>query len=178
MGQELECEWVARLRYCQPCGRCVPRALIPPVASTSSWHVHKARRAPLTPFFSTGAVRNLESIVIGKVDQLTSGIRSQYAECGRILPIGVAFTALTLDVISDYCFGQSWRCLHAPEFAPEWKRTMTNIFEPVPVVKQFPWLLSFMTALPSSLVEKMNPDMALLNSAKAVSLPLHRSVGD
>ena len=138
------------------------------VASTSSWHVHKARRAPLTPFFSKTAVRNLESIVGHKVDQLIIGIRAQYLEQRRPLPVGVAFTALTLDVITDYCFGQSWRCLEAHDFAPEWKRTMTNLFEPVPVVKQFPWLLKLINALPPWVVEKMNPDIGVLNGAKAV----------
>ena len=142
------------------------------VASTSSWHMHKARRAPLTPFFSTNAIRSLEEIITHKVDELTSGIRVQYLEQGRVLPVGTAFTALTLDVISDYCFGQSWSCIQTPEFAPEWKRTMTNGFEPVPIVKQFPWILKFMLALPPSVIEKISPEMALLGSAKSVGVLL------
>ena len=52
---------------------------------------------------------------------------------------------------------------------------MTNIFEPVPVVKQFPWIVNFMNALPKSIVEKMNPDMALFNAAKLVEIVLWRN---
>ena len=139
------------------------------VASTIDHQTHKARRAPLTPFFSKRAVDNLESTIRAKVDLMTDGIKKQYLQAGRILPVGVPFTALTLDVISDYCFGQSWRCLSAPDFAPEWKRTMTNLFEPVPVVKQFPWIAQIMGSLPRSVLRSINPDMAMFQGAKDVS---------
>ena len=100
---------------------------------------------------------------------MTDGIEGQYLQTGRILEVGVPFTALSLDVISDYCFGQSWRCLSAPEFAPAWKRTMTNLFEPVPIAKQFPWILQIMKAIPLWALKKMNPDMAMFQSGKHVS---------
>ena len=74
------------------------------VASTSDWRVHKARRVPLTPFFSAKSVRDLEDLVRTKVDAVTGGMK-RYIREGEVLNIGVAFTALTLDVISDYCFG-------------------------------------------------------------------------
>jgi hypothetical protein len=67
-------------------------------------------------------------------------------------------------------FGQSWRCLSAPDFAPEWKRTMQNLFEPVPVIKQFPWIAQLMSALPKSALAKINPDMAMFQGAKDVRL--------
>lgn len=101
---------------------------------------------------------------------MTDGIEAQYMRTGKVLPVGTPFTALTLDVISDYCFGQSWRCLASPEFAPEWKRTMTNLFEPVPVIKQFPWIAQMMAALPMRALKSINPDMAMFQGAKDVSL--------
>ncbi|KIW19962.1 hypothetical protein PV08_00537 [Exophiala spinifera] len=136
------------------------------IASTIPHQLHKARRAPLAPFFSKRGVDNLESVVRQKVDQLTHGIEEGYMKRGKILPVGVAFTALTLDVISDYCFGQSWRCLFAEDFAPEWKRVMTNLFEPVPIVKQFPILVQIMDALPLKVIKKLDPDMGLFHGAK------------
>lgn len=136
------------------------------IASTVPYQLHRARRAPLAPFFSKRGIDNLENIIRQKVDQLTRGIEEGYMNRGRILPVGVAFTALTLDVISDYCFGQSWRCLSAENFAPEWKRVMTNLFEPVPIVKQFPIIVQIMEALPLKVIKKMDPDMALFHGAK------------
>jgi hypothetical protein len=122
----------------------------------------------LTPFFSKRAVDSLETVVRAKVEHLCKGMEAQYLQTGKVLELGVAFTALTLDVISDYCFGQSWRCLSAPDFAPEWKRTMTNMFEPVPIVKQFPWIAQIMGALPRSVLAKVAPDMAVFQGAKDV----------
>lgn len=136
------------------------------IASTVPYQLHRARRAPLGPFFSKRGIDNLEIIIRQKVDQLTHGIEEGYMNRGRILPVGVAFTALTLDVISDYCFGQSWRCLSAEDFAPEWKRVMTSLFEPVPIVKQFPILVRIMEALPLKVIQRLDPDMALFHGGK------------
>jgi hypothetical protein len=72
------------------------------VASTINHQLHKARRAPLTPFFSKRAVNSLEGNIRSKVDEMTNGIETQFLRTGRILTLGVPCTALTLDVISDY----------------------------------------------------------------------------
>lgn len=47
---------------------------------------------------------------------------------------------------------------------------MTNLFEPVPVIKQFPWIAQMMAALPMSALKSINPDMAMFQGAKDVSL--------
>lgn len=122
----------------------------------------------MTPFFSKRAVNQLEHTIKVKVDQLTEEIEKQYLGPGKVLPVGAAFTALTLDVISDYCFGQSWRCLTQQDFAPQWRRSMTN-FDLVPVVKQFPWIVPVLEALPRSVLARMSPDFALFLAAKDVS---------
>lgn len=143
------------------------------VASTPSWQIHKARRAPISRFFSVAAIRDLEQIIEHKVNLLTDGIRNTLSKNKRVLRIDVAATALTLDVITDYCFGQSWRCLEHPEFAPEWKQTMTNLFETVPISKQFPWLLAPISLLPLSIIRMMDPNMAMFFGAKLVGFPNH-----
>ena len=140
------------------------------IASTIEAELHRARRAPLTPFFSKRAVDNIEGTVIAKVDQMTDAIEAQYLSTGKVFTLGVPCSALTLDVISDYCFGQSWRCLSAPDFAPEWRRTLHDLFLPVPVFKQFPWIARLLGSLPRSMVEKMNPDIAMFQGARDVSL--------
>lgn len=141
------------------------------VAQTASREIHRMRRTPLAPFFSKRAVNDLEPILHEKVERLCSGIRG-FMQRREPLNVGVAFTALTLDVITDYCFRKSWNCLSKPDFSPQWKRAMTGLFEPVPVMKQFPWIAKFMNMLPRSLVGKMAPDLLLFLDAKAVSLRL------
>lgn len=139
------------------------------VASTPSWHMHKARRAPLSRFFSVAAIRDLERIIEHKVNTLTDGVRN-VSKNKRVLRFDVAATALTLDVITDYCFGQSWGCLEDPNFAPEWKQTMTSLFEAVPVSKQFPWILAPMSALPLAVIRMMDPNLAMFFGAKIVCM--------
>lgn len=96
-------------------------------------------------------------------------IQKEYLDKKESLRLDVAATALTLDVITDYSFGKSWGCLDAPGFAPQWKRVMTNLFEPVPVAKQFPWILTVMNSLPLWAIQRIDPDMGLFFKAKFVS---------
>lgn len=152
---------------------CIDSSVL--VASTISASVHKARRAPLTPFFSRSGIQSLESVIRHKVDLLTSRMRAMYLQHDKILPAGVAFTALTLDVITEYCFDRSWKCLEAPDFAPEWKRAMTNLFEPVPITKQFPWIAMVLGMLPAWVMKRYFPDVALFLGAKDVSRASPRS---
>jgi hypothetical protein len=116
------------------------------------------------PFFSRRAVTELEHDIVVKVDQLTARVEAEYL--GWELEIGVSFTALTPDVITEYCFGQSWRCLSSLDFAPGWKTIMTKLFEPVPFVKQFPWLLQIMNRLPRLATAMLAPDMTRMMDAK------------
>jgi hypothetical protein len=138
------------------------------IATTESRDLHRMRRAPLMPFFSKRSVNALEPGIIEKVEQLSAGVEG-FMQRGEVLNIGVAATALTLDVITEYCFSKGWNCLDDPHFSPNWKRAMTGLFEPVPVTKQFPQINQFMAMLPRSLVVKMAPDIGLFFKAKDVS---------
>jgi hypothetical protein len=139
------------------------------IATTESRTLHRKRRAPLMPFFSKRSVNALESGIVEKVEKLCSGVEG-FMQRGDVLDVGVASTALTLDVITEYCFSRSWNCLDDPEFSPGWKRAMTGLFEPVPITKQFPQINQVMFMLPRSWVVKMAPDIGLFLKAKDVSL--------
>jgi hypothetical protein len=138
------------------------------IATTESRNLHRLRRAPLMPFFSKRSVNALEPGIVEKVEQLCTGVEG-FMRRGEVLDIGIASTALTLDVITEYCFSKGWNCLDDPNFSPQWKRAMTGLFEPVPVTKQFPQINQFMAMLPRSLVVKMAPDIGLFLGAKDVS---------
>lgn len=99
---------------------------------------------------------------------MCKGIQERYISSETILPIGTAFTALTLDVITEYCFGKSWNCLDQPDFSQHWKDIMTNLFVPIPLIKQFPWILQTLNLIPSRLTFKLSPDMARMPMAKEV----------
>jgi hypothetical protein len=138
------------------------------IATTESRDLHRIRRAPLMPFFSKRSVNALETGIVEKVNQLCFGVEG-FMRRGEVLNVGVASTALTLDIITEYCFSKGWNCLDDSEFSPQWKRAMIGLFEPVPITKQFPQINQFMAMLPRSLVVKMAPDIALFFKAKDVS---------
>lgn len=141
------------------------------LASAGPHALHRARRAAVNPYFSKAAIAQLEAESIrAKVDLLCERLRehaspsSAAAGTGggeEVVDVGAAMTALTLDVISEYCYGDCYDCLQDPAFAPQWKRAMQGGFESTNVTKHFIWLLRLMNSLPAWLAVKMNPDIAV-----------------
>ncbi|KAK7697934.1 hypothetical protein SLS64_013021 [Diaporthe eres] len=139
------------------------------LASAGSHALHRARRAAVNPYFSRAAIAQLEAESIrAKVELLCERLRehasSPSAAAGEgeeVVDVGAAMTALTLDVISEYCYGDCYDCLRDPAFAPQWKRAMQGGFESTNVTKHFIWLLRLVNSLPAWLAVKMNPDIAV-----------------
>ncbi|PGH14041.1 hypothetical protein AJ79_03311 [Helicocarpus griseus UAMH5409] len=127
------------------------------VQSTSLRDVHKRRRGALTRFFSKRSVLQLEESIVNKIEILAAGVEKNYLNEKEILNAGVAFGALTLDVITDYCFDQSFECLSKPDFSPEWKKTFIDMFCAIPLLRNWPSIAGRLTTLPQSLVHVMNP---------------------
>ncbi|KAK5046635.1 hypothetical protein LTR84_007396 [Exophiala bonariae] len=126
--------------------------------STLDRDLHKNRRGALTRFFSKRSVLALEPLLIEKVEQLSSGINTHF-ENGRILQADTAFGALSLDVITEYCFDQCFNCLLDPNFAPEWKQTMTSLFEAVPLLRNFGSIAGKLPALPHWILKRISPNV-------------------
>lgn len=136
------------------------------VASAVAHDLHRARRAALNPYFSRAAIAQLEeSSIRAKVDLLCEGLRRHVSD-GEVVDMGVAMTALTLDVISEYCYGDCYDCLREPDFAPQWKHVLAGGFETTNMTKHFIWLLHLMNNLPGWLVTRLDPDMAIFIHAK------------
>jgi hypothetical protein len=72
-----------------------------------------------------------------------------------ILDLCVAFSSLTLDIISHYCFGKSWGTLSNKELSEEWKFTLDDIFGKANLIMHFPWLLRVVNTLPGSLAGRV-----------------------
>lgn len=141
------------------------------LASAGPHALHRARRAAVNPYFSRAAIAQLEAESIrAKVELLCErlGEHASPSSAGtegrggeEVVDVGAAMTALTLDVISEYCYGDCYDCLRDPAFAPQWKRAMQGGFESTNVTKHFIWLLRLVNSLPAWLAVKMNPDIAV-----------------
>ena len=97
--------------------------------------LHRKRRAAFSQFFSKASIRRLEPLVQGLVDSLC-----QKVEAGLILekPVNLvhAYSALTQDLITEYCFSNCRGVLEMPEFSPhyyDWMQvhcTLTPVYAP------------------------------------------------
>lgn len=141
------------------------------LASAGPHALHRARRAAVNPYFSRAAIAQLEAESIrAKVELLCERLQEHASPSSagagggggeEVVDVGAAMTALTLDVISEYCYGDCYDCLRDPAFAPQWKRAMQGGFESTNVTKHFIWLLRLVNSLPAWLAVKMNPDIAV-----------------
>lgn len=126
------------------------------LASATGHELHRMRRQALNPFFSKRTVTELEASIREKTLKLCAAI-SSCASQDKIFELGTAFTALTLDVITEYCYDKCQNCLHEEGFAPRWKALMMQLFESTPVAKHFPIVAKILSSLPRWSVKILNP---------------------
>jgi len=135
------------------------------VASSVPHDLHRKRRSAINPYFSERAVAELESKLRSKVDLMCYRLR-ECAEHDMTIDVGAALTAFTMDVISEYCYDRSYNCLEQPDFAPQWKRLMSQLFEGVPLRKNLPLVFRLMESLPSAIINRLIPGINLFLDAK------------
>ncbi|KAL4863046.1 hypothetical protein BDV12DRAFT_189958 [Aspergillus spectabilis] len=129
------------------------------VQSTLSRALHKKRRGALTRFFSKRSILALEPSIMSNVEKLSTGVETNFLTTGTTLNASVAFVALTLDTITGYCFDQSFGCLAKPDFAPEWRKTFWDLFENIPLLKNWTFFANMLFWVPPVVVEYMNPSL-------------------
>ncbi|KAL8696123.1 MAG: hypothetical protein Q9224_002960, partial [Gallowayella concinna] len=76
---------------------------------------HQQRRQPWNSFFTKTAVNSLEARITTQIDKLSSRIE-EFASSGKILPISVAYSAMTMDIITEYALGRSYGLLDHEAF--------------------------------------------------------------
>ena len=127
------------------------------------------RRAPLNPFFSKKSVARLEPMIKSVVEKLCTRLRG-FQKTKEPVNLRYAFAALTMDVVTDYAFAQSYNCLDEPDFSPIWPQAVDSISEQTHINKQLPWILPLMRLMPLWLVNRLNPHMMRLISFQIVRM--------
>jgi hypothetical protein len=71
---------------------------------------------------------------------------------------------LTIDIITEYCFGKSYGLLAKPDLGAEWPAMFAGIGQLSHLLKQFGWLHPVMDAMPEWFVAWTSPIvMPLIN---------------
>ena len=139
--------------------------------------LHRSRRQALAPFFSQRKVANLEGRIKGKVDLLLRRLDEE-AQAKRPVNLTVASLALTMDILTEYSFGEAFGLLKQEDFNVKWKDTILSIMKALPLVRHFKLFLRIIGMLPESVAQMIAPDMSQLIEWKEVSAPNLQLLGD
>ncbi|KAM5379513.1 hypothetical protein ACJZ2D_004021 [Fusarium nematophilum] len=138
--------------------------------------LHRLRRAALNPFFSRRKVLELESlgVVHEKVDKLCRIVSDDRA-AGKPTNLHAAFRAISVDVITDYAFDDSWDQLDSEDLG-QWFSDMVHGSGPMFWTFQvFPALRDPMQSLPEWVAKRMSPTIGnfLACQARTTKLVQH-----
>ncbi|KAL0258271.1 hypothetical protein SLS55_007444 [Diplodia seriata] len=122
--------------------------------------LHRLRRTPFNRFFSRQSVQKLEPQIRRVVDKLCAQLEKNFAGNGCPVNLPDAFGCMATDVVSRYAFGYSYDFLESDTFLPNLTKGIDAGMALGATVKQFPWLLAFLHALPEDWTRKLMPDMA------------------
>lgn len=103
------------------------------------------RRNALAKFFSRAQVTQLEP----KVHKLAEGLCDKILKIGREAPFNVttAYSLLSSDVISDYCFGESIGLVTQKGWEPSIREPLYALLRMVYYLRFFPFLKYVLIAM-------------------------------
>ncbi|KAI9043090.1 cytochrome P450 [Aspergillus affinis] len=141
----------------------VPHAIL----STTPYDLHRMRRSALAKFFSRGHVSRLEPKIHRLVQRLCDKVLAQGKE-----PFDVtsAFSCFSTDVISDYCFGESFGFLEQKSWEPNFRKPLYALLKPLFPFRFFPFLEGLSVAA-SGVTKHLSEDMKLLIRTLTVDMP-------
>lgn len=124
------------------------------VLPTRDHHLHRQRRAVLSPFFSQQNVRRLVPVINDTLAELFIRMDG-WAKDGKPMSFDAACKAATKDVIQVYALGDGERCLAMEDLnAPFFK--ILNAERLSHIAVHFHWLPALLTKLPPWLLKHLN----------------------
>lgn len=126
------------------------------------------RRGPLNPFFSKRAVAELAGLIQTRVDKLCARLE-EFQKSENPVDLRLAFSALTVDVISMYAYGKSFNILEKPDMDPNLYKNIASAGELALLLKQYPWIFKMASVLPYWLLTWLNPNVIhMVNQRKVM----------
>jgi cytochrome P450 len=119
---------------------------------------HRVRRAALSGSFSKQSIRALEPRILDTIRQLT-GRMSTLNGTGEVVNLKALYSGLTMDVIAQYCFGESMDNMKQDKFGKELLDFFHEMPQAHPIGRMFPWLFDIIQKVPISFLAKMDPKL-------------------
>lgn len=133
----------------------------PAAFSTIPHAVHRMRRAALNPFFSKKSVNELMPVIQAKIDQLCARLEG-FKGTGASVNMVHAYSAFTVDVITEYMFARSLDHLKASDFDPSWHEAIMTVSRMFNLAYQFPLTVTLTRLVPEWFVKAYIPSMSVL----------------
>lgn len=114
--------------------------------ATLKHDLHRMRRAALNPFFSKQKIATLGPLMEKKIDQLSRRFQ-EFAASGNVLSIGTAYSALNMDIITEYTLIKGYNNLQAEDFNYEMVEAVkgaTIMWQWAKHITVLPWLFERM----------------------------------
>ncbi|KAF5243380.1 hypothetical protein FANTH_8202 [Fusarium anthophilum] len=119
---------------------------------------HRVRRAALSGSFSKQSIRALEPQILQTIHQL-AGRMSSLRESGETVNLKALYSGLTMDVIAQYCFGESMDNMKQDQFGKELLDFFHEMPQAHPIGRMFPWLFDIIQKVPISYLAKLDPKL-------------------
>jgi cytochrome P450 len=118
--------------------------------------MHRLRRSGFQQFFSKQSIYQVESLINDKVEHLAKRFEA-VIETKEVIRLDAAYMALTMDIITHYAYGQSYNYLAEEDFKLSWKEAVIGGSSNGAILRQFPWAVPIMQAVPLSVLQVMHP---------------------
>jgi hypothetical protein len=132
--------------------------------------VHRMRRGMLNPFFSRQMVMKMESLVQMRADKLCQLVRTKFAK-NEPVDLHHAFRAISVDVITDYAFGQSYNLLDTDDLGAELFAMIQGVGPAMWIFQQWPEMRKFALSLPRSVAKAMSRPLGRVMRMQDVRTP-------
>ena len=121
---------------------------------------HRWRRNAYANYFSKQSIRNYSNVIQSSIDKLCSKL-AETRNTSKPVNVLHAYSALTGDVITGYCFPKSYGLLDKPDFASDFYHLWESILGSAFVLCHFPWLFPLTRVFPNWLLGIVQPDLAV-----------------
>jgi len=142
------------------------------VQVTGPHDLHRLRRTAINPFFSKRQVFLLWPYILEKSEKLCGKLEETYCGTGIPLNLTKAFGCYTLDVITEYAFGNSYNDLDNEGFHSGLTAVLNALLGQVHAITHFPWILTFLDAMPLKIQEFLHPGLVTVHKYHKVYICL------
>jgi hypothetical protein len=124
--------------------------------SSRSPNVHRICRSALNPFFSPKMVLGLENIVQTKAEKLAA-LATEVFSTGQALNFHYAFRSISVDVTTEYAFGQCYDLMDRPDLGKSFFEIVEGVGPTMWIFQQWAGLQKFALSLPSAVASFLSP---------------------